>query len=137
MIISPFTHFLFRHQIARDDGLSTAVFTLMFSLLIILSYPYIIRTTLRISSTTQKTRAFSTCSSHMIVISISYGSCIFMYVNPSAKDRVSLSKGVAVLNISVAPMLNPFIYTLRNQQGKRAFMDIAKKTMFFLKEMKI
>ena len=73
----------------------------------------------------------------MIVISISYGSCIFMYVNPSAKDRVSLSKGVAVLNISVAPMLNPFIYTLRNQQGKRAFMDIAKKTMFFLKEMKI
>ena len=60
-----------------------------------------------------------------------------MCVNPSAKDRVSLSKGIAVLNTSVAPMLNSFIYTLRNQQVKRAFMDMARKTMFFLKEKKI
>ncbi|KAB0349455.1 hypothetical protein FD754_014312 [Muntiacus muntjak] len=94
---------------------SCAVFTLIFTLaLIILSYTYITRTILRIPSTTQRTKAFSTCSSHMIVISISYGSCIFMYMNPSAKGRVSLSKGVAVLNTSVAPMLNPFIYALRN-----------------------
>ena len=113
-------------------GFSSAVFTLMFTLaLIILSYTYIIRTILRIPSTTQRTKAFSTCSSHMIVISISYGSCIFMYMNPSAKDRVSLSKGVAVLNTSVAPMLNPFIYTLRNQQVKRAFMDMARKNVLF------
>ena len=113
-------------------GFSSAVFTLMFTLtLIILSYTYIIRTILRIPSTTQRTKAFSTCSSHMIVISISYGSCIFMYMNPSAKDRVSLSKGVAVLNTSVAPMLNPFIYTLRNLQVKQAFMDMARKTLLF------
>ena len=84
-------------------GFSCAVFTLMFTLaLIFLSYLYIIRTILRIPSTSQRTKAFSTCSSHMIVISISYGSCIFMYINPSVKDRVSLSKGVAVLNTSVA-----------------------------------
>ncbi|XP_004373975.1 olfactory receptor 6C1 [Trichechus manatus latirostris] len=113
-------------------GFSCAVFTLMFTLaLIILSYIYIIRTILRIPSTSQRTKAFSTCSSHMIVIFISYGSCIFMYINPSAKDRVSLSKGVAVLNTSVAPMLNPFIYSLRNQQVKRAFMDMARRTAFF------
>ncbi|XP_004429243.1 PREDICTED: olfactory receptor 6C1 [Ceratotherium simum simum] len=113
-------------------GFSCAVFTLMFTLaLIFLSYIYIIRTILRIPSTSQRTKAFSTCSSHMIVISVSYGSCIFMYINPSAKDRVSLSKGVAVLNTSVAPMLNPFIYSLRNQQVKRAFMDMARKTVFF------
>ncbi|XP_060979736.1 olfactory receptor 6C1-like [Dama dama] len=88
-------------------GFSCAVFILLFTLaLIILSYTYVIRTILRIPSTTQRTKAFSTCSSHMIVISISYGSCIFMYVNPSAKDRVSLSKGVAVLNTSIAPMLS-------------------------------
>lgn len=118
-------------------GFSCAVFILLFTLaLIILSYTYVIRTILRIPSTTQRTKAFSTCSSHMIVISISYGSCIFMYVNPSAKDRVSLSKGVAVLNTSVAPMLNPFIYTLRNQQVKRAFMDMARKTMFFSRKWK-
>ncbi|XP_008581176.1 PREDICTED: olfactory receptor 6C1 [Galeopterus variegatus] len=116
----------------ENMGFSCAVFTLMFTLaLIFLSYIYIIRTILRIPSTSQRTKAFSTCSSHMIVISISYGSCIFMYIKPSAKDRVSLSKGVAVLNTSVAPMLNPFIYSLRNQQVKRAFRDMAKKTMFF------
>ncbi|XP_055422209.1 olfactory receptor 6C1-like [Bubalus kerabau] len=89
-------------------GFSCAVFILLFTLaLIILSYTYIIRTILRIPSTTQRTKAFSTCSSPMIVISISYGSCIFMYMNPSAKDRVSSSKGVAVLNTSIATMLNP------------------------------
>ncbi|XP_006884067.1 PREDICTED: olfactory receptor 6C1-like [Elephantulus edwardii] len=113
-------------------GFSCAIFALLFTLaLIILSYINIIRTILRIPSTSQRTKAFSTCSSHMIVISISYGSCIFMYINPSAKDRVSLSKGVAVLNTSVAPMLNPFIYSLRNQQVKRAFMDMVRKTTFF------
>ncbi|XP_024431441.1 olfactory receptor 6C1 [Desmodus rotundus] len=111
-------------------GFSCAVFTLMFTLaLIFLSYLYIIRTILRIPSTNQRTKAFSTCSSHMIVISISYGSCIFMYIKPSAKDRVSLSKGVAVLNTSVAPMLNPFIYSLRNEQVKKAFRNIVRKTI--------
>uniref|UniRef100_A0A8D1KV67 Olfactory receptor n=1 Tax=Sus scrofa TaxID=9823 RepID=A0A8D1KV67_PIG len=113
-------------------GFSFAVFILLFTLaLIILSYIYIIRTIVRIPSTSQRTKAFSTCSSHMIVISISYGSCIFMYIKPSAKDRVSLSKRVAVLNTSVAPMLNPFIYSLRNQQVKRAFMDLARKVCIF------
>ncbi|XP_008838164.1 olfactory receptor 6C1-like [Nannospalax galili] len=113
---------------------SYAVFTLMFTLtLIFLSYIYIIRTVLRIPSASQRTKAFSTCSSHMIVISISYGSCIFMYIKPSAEERASLSKGVAVLNTSVAPMLNPFIYSLRNQQVKQAFMNMAKKMVCFTK----
>ncbi|XP_004716967.1 olfactory receptor 6C1-like [Echinops telfairi] len=113
-------------------GFSCAVFTLMFTLtLIILSYVSIIRTILRIPSRSQRTKAFSTCSSHMIVISISFGSCIFMYIKPSAKDRVSLSKGVALLNTSVAPMLNPFIYSLRNQQVKQAFMEMARKIVVF------
>ena len=118
-------------------GFSCAVFTMMFTLaLIFLSYIYIIRTIVRIPSTSQRTKAFSTCSSHMIVISISYGSCIFRYIKPSAKDGVSLSKGVAVLNTSVAPMLNPFIYSLRNQQVKRAFMDLARKVAFFSRKWK-
>nr|XP_003476268.1 olfactory receptor 6C65-like [Cavia porcellus] len=104
-----------------------ALFTLMVTLvLVILSYTLILRTILKIPSTQQRKKAFSTCSSHMIVVSISYGSCIFMYVKTSAKDGVALSKGVAVLNTSVAPMLNPFIYTLRNQQVKQALKDFTK-----------
>ncbi|XP_042554853.1 olfactory receptor 6C1 [Dipodomys spectabilis] len=113
-------------------GFSCAVFTLMFTLaLIFLSYISIIRTILKIPSSSQRTKAFSTCSSHMVVISISYGSCIFMYIKPSATERATLSKGVAVLNTSVAPMLNPFIYSLRNQQVRQAFMNMARKTLFF------
>uniref|UniRef100_A0ABI7YGQ8 Olfactory receptor n=2 Tax=Felis catus TaxID=9685 RepID=A0ABI7YGQ8_FELCA len=108
-----------------------AVMTLMVTLmLVILSYGYIIKTILKFPSVQQRTKAFSTCSSHMIVVSISYGSCIFMYIKPSANDRVTLSKGVAVLNTSVAPLLNPFIYTLRNQQVKQAFKDMVQKVLF-------
>lgn len=108
-----------------------AVVTLMVTLMLaILSYGYIVKTILKFPSAQQRTKAFSTCSSHVIVVSISYGSCIFMYIKPSANDRVTLSKGVAVLNTSVAPLLNPFIYTLRNQQVKQAFKDMVQKHPF-------
>ncbi|XP_074076861.1 olfactory receptor 6C76-like [Macrotis lagotis] len=108
-----------------------AVFTLLVTLsLIILSYAYILRTILRIPSSQQRKKAFSTCSSHMTVVSMTYGSCIFIYLKPSAKEGVAMTKGVAVLYISVAPMLNPFIYTLRNQQVKQAFKNIVQKIFF-------
>ncbi|KAL2776291.1 olfactory receptor 6C70 [Daubentonia madagascariensis] len=105
-----------------------AVMTLIVTLfLVILSYSYIMKTILKFPSAQQKKKAFSTCSSHMIVVSITYGSCIFIYIKPSANERVTLSKGVTVLNTSVAPLLNPFIYTLRNQQVKQAFRDTVRK----------
>ncbi|EHH20821.1 HSA8 [Macaca mulatta] len=113
-------------------GFYSAIVILLFTLaLIILSYMFIIRTILKLPSVSQRKKAFSTCSSHMIVISISYGSCIFMYANPSAKERASLTKGVAILNTSIAPMMNPFIYTLRNEQVKQAFKGTIQKVMFF------
>ncbi|XP_012875429.1 PREDICTED: olfactory receptor 6C3-like [Dipodomys ordii] len=113
-------------------GFYFAFITLLFTLaLVILSYIGIMSTILRIPSANQRKKAFSTCSSHMIVISMSYGSCIFMYVKPSAKDRASLTKGVAILNTSIAPMLNPFIYTLRNQQVKEAFKSLVHKVVFY------
>ncbi|XP_006163951.1 olfactory receptor 6C74-like [Tupaia chinensis] len=109
-------------------SLILAIVTLMVTLtLVMFSYAHIIRTILKIPSAQQRKKAFSTCSSHMIVVSISYGSCIFMYIKPSAEERVALNKGVAVLIISVAPVLNPFIYTLRNKQVKQALKDIVKK----------
>ncbi|XP_045723569.2 olfactory receptor 6C76-like isoform X2 [Mirounga angustirostris] len=109
-------------------GCFLAVFTLMVTLmLVVLSYVFILKTILRIPSAEQKKKAFSTCSSHMIVFSTSYGSCIFMYVKTSAKEGVALTKGIAVLNTSVAPMLNPFIYSLRNQQVKQSFKNLANK----------
>ncbi|XP_052021751.1 olfactory receptor 2AP1-like [Apodemus sylvaticus] len=109
----------------------TLIFTL---LLVILSYTHIIKTILRIPSAQQRKKAFSTCSSHMIVVSLSYGSCIFMYINPSFKDAANFNKRVAVLNTSVAPLLNPFIYTLRNKQVKIAFKDMLSKMIRFFKK---
>ncbi|XP_005341755.2 olfactory receptor 2AP1 [Ictidomys tridecemlineatus] len=107
-----------------------AAVTLIFTLvLVILSYTYIIRTILRFPSVHQRKKAFSTCSSHMIVVSLSYGSCIFMYINP-VKDAATFNKRVAVLNTSIAPLLNPFIYTLRNKQVKIVFQDMVSKIIF-------
>ncbi|XP_077024147.1 olfactory receptor 6C74-like [Tamandua tetradactyla] len=102
--------------------------------MVIISYTHVALTILKIPSSNQRKRAFSTCSSHMIVISISYGSCIFMYVKPSVQQRISFSKGIAVLHFSVAPLLNPFIYSLRNQQVKKAFINIVQRTVFFSKK---
>uniref|UniRef100_A0A8C0W1U1 G-protein coupled receptors family 1 profile domain-containing protein n=1 Tax=Castor canadensis TaxID=51338 RepID=A0A8C0W1U1_CASCN len=113
-------------------GFYFAFVALLFTLaLAFLSYICIITTILRILSATQRKKAFSTCSSHLIVISISYGCCMFIYVKSSATERSSLTKGVAVLNTSVAPMLNSFIYNLRNQQLKQACKDLAHKVVFF------
>ncbi|KAM4840035.1 olfactory receptor 6C6 [Urocitellus parryii] len=115
-------------------SLVLAVLTLVITLvLVILSYACIVRTILKFPSAQQRTKAFSTCTSHMIVVSMTYGSCIFMYIKPSAKERVTVSKGVALLYTSIAPLLNPFIYTLRNQQVKEVFWDVLHKILCFSK----
>ncbi|XP_077024168.1 olfactory receptor 6C2-like [Tamandua tetradactyla] len=112
-----------------------AVFALIITLAcVFLSYTHIIRTILKFSSAQQRKKAFSTCSSHMIVVSITYGSCIFIYVKPSAKEEVAINKGVSMLTTSVAPMLNPFIYTLRNKQVKQAFDHSIKRIAFLSKK---
>ncbi|XP_040610248.1 olfactory receptor 6C74-like [Mesocricetus auratus] len=122
-------------QLSCDDTRFMQLINFVFAIIILLitlvlvisSYGKIISTILRFPSAQQKKKAFSTCSSHMIVISISYGSCIFMYVKPSAEERIAFNKGIAILTISIAPVLNPFIYTLRNKQVKEALKDVIKK----------
>ena len=105
-----------------------ALMTLIVTLVIVIfSYAHIAKTIMKFPSVQQKKKAFSTCSSHMIVVSLTYGSCIFIYIKPSANERVTLSKGIAVLNTSVAPLLNPFIYTLRNKQVKQACGVVLRK----------
>ncbi|XP_008519264.2 olfactory receptor 6C6 [Equus przewalskii] len=117
-------------------SLVLAVVTLVVTLvLVILSYTCIVKTILKFPSAQQRTKAFSTCTSHVIVVSMTYGSCIFMYVKPSAKERVTVSKGVALLYTSVAPVLNPFVYTLRNQQVKEVFWDMLQKMLCFSKRL--
>ncbi|KAM6214871.1 olfactory receptor 6C2-like [Rhynchocyon petersi] len=113
-------------------GCSVVIF-IMTLVCVVLSYIYIIRTILRFPSAQQRTKAFSTCSSHIIVVSITYGSCIFVYIKPSAKDEMAINKGVSILTTSLSPMLNPFIYTLRNKQVQQAFNDLIKRILFISK----
>lgn len=77
-------------------------------------------------------KAFSTCSSHMIVVSLTYGTCIFIYMK-SAEEGVALNKVVAVLATSVAPVMNSFIDSLRNTQVIQAFRDTFQRTVLISK----
>ncbi|XP_050774851.1 olfactory receptor 49-like, partial [Gopherus flavomarginatus] len=102
-------------------GFITALLSLLGTLAITLvSYIKIISTVMHVPSGHGRQKTFSTCTSHIIVVSITYGSCIFMYVKPMWSGGLDLSKTVAVLNTVVSPLLNPFIYSLRNRQVQEA-----------------
>ncbi|XP_075768228.1 olfactory receptor 6F1-like [Pelodiscus sinensis] len=86
----------------------------------LVSYVYIISTILRIPSAQGRQRAFSTCSAHLTVVIIWYSSTIFLYVRPSKENFVEMNKVASIFNTVVTPLLNPFIYTLRNKEVKEA-----------------
>nr|XP_006115899.1 olfactory receptor 6F1-like [Pelodiscus sinensis] len=86
----------------------------------VISYVFIISTILRIPSAQGRQKAFSTCSAHLTVVTLWYGSGIFLYVKPSAQNSLDVNKIINVFNTMVTPLLNPFIYTLRNKEVKEA-----------------
>uniref|UniRef100_A0A671E358 Olfactory receptor n=1 Tax=Rhinolophus ferrumequinum TaxID=59479 RepID=A0A671E358_RHIFE len=105
-----------------------ALVTLLVTLvLVILSYTCIALTISKIPSANQRKKALSTCSSHMIVISLSYGSCIFMYIEPSTAHNPETDKATALMYTVVTPALNPVIYTLRNKEVKEAFQRVTQR----------
>nr|XP_033818372.1 olfactory receptor 1020-like [Geotrypetes seraphini] len=95
-------------------------FSLMAPFLIILfSYCCIIITVLKMSSSDRRHKAFSTCSSHLTVVTLLYGSIILMYVRPSSTYSPEKDRIAALIYTVVTPMLNPFIYSLRNGDMKK------------------
>ncbi|KFO27188.1 Olfactory receptor 13G1 [Fukomys damarensis] len=86
----------------------------------VLSYIFIVISILRIPSAEGKRRAFSTCSSHLLVVSVYYCTVIYTYIRPASSFTLNKDKGVSVIYTSVAPTLNPLIYTLRNKDVKVA-----------------
>ncbi|XP_062473635.1 olfactory receptor 5AP2-like [Pezoporus occidentalis] len=91
------------------------------SMVILLSYISIIRTVLRMCSAQSRARAFHTCASHLMAVSIFFGTGFFMYLQPSSSHR-SLDKVASIFYTVATPMLNPFIYTLRNKEVKGALL---------------
>ncbi|XP_053218018.1 olfactory receptor 10A4-like [Podarcis raffonei] len=94
-------------------------------LLIILSYIRIISTILRLPSAEGRRKAFSTCSSHITVVTLFYGTALFAYLRPKSSYTPESDKMISLMYTVVTPALNPIIYTLRNKEVKGAF----KKTV--------
>ncbi|XP_069483819.1 olfactory receptor 5AP2-like [Ambystoma mexicanum] len=91
---------------------------------IVISYIRIIATILRIPSREGRQKAFSTCSSHFVVVTLFYGTIIFMYLRPRSSYSLEQDKVVSVFYTAVIPLLNPLIYSLRNKEVKGAMRDV-------------
>ncbi|KAM9312231.1 olfactory receptor 1M1-like [Gastrophryne carolinensis] len=101
----------------EDTLLSIPVVVLPF-LVIVASYTNIVSEILKISSSSGKLKAFSTCSSHLTVVFLFYGTLIAMYVIPSGGQSKVVNKALAMLYTVFTPFFNPLIYSLRNKDIK-------------------
>ncbi|XP_074131136.1 olfactory receptor 9G19-like [Sminthopsis crassicaudata] len=95
---------------------------------ILTSYLFIIVAILRIRSTQGQLKAFSTCSSHLISVTLYYGSILYIYYRPSSSYSLEQDKIVSLFYTVVFPMLNPMIYSLRNKDVKEALKKLFKMT---------
>ncbi|XP_012602158.1 olfactory receptor 8U8-like [Microcebus murinus] len=105
-------------------------------LIVFISYMFIISTILRMHSAEGRRKAFSTCSSHMLAVTIFYGTLIFMYLQPSSNHSLDTDKMASVFYTVIIPMLNPLIYSLRNKDVKEALKKVVinrNQAFFFLK----
>ncbi|KAM5329779.1 olfactory receptor 1N2-like [Glossophaga mutica] len=93
-------------------------------MLIILSYVRISCAVFGISSSTGQRKVFSTCGSHLTVVLLFYGSLMGVYLLPSSTHSVDRESRAAVLYMVIIPMLNPFIYSLRNRDMKKALSKL-------------
>ncbi|XP_004874503.2 olfactory receptor 8B8-like [Heterocephalus glaber] len=97
---------------------------------IFISYGFIIFTVFNINSTEGRSKAFSTCSSHIVAVSLFFGSGAFMYLKPSSAGSMDEVKISSVFYTNVAPMMNPLIYSLRNKDVKVALRKSLTRRKF-------
>ncbi|XP_005408289.1 PREDICTED: olfactory receptor 1044-like [Chinchilla lanigera] len=109
--------------------LTCAGVTFISSVLIVsVSYMFIISAILRMRSAEGRRKAFSTCGSHMLAVTIFYGTLIFMYLQPSSTHSLDTDKMASVFYTVIIPMLNPLIYSLRNKDVKEALKRALSKS---------
>lgn len=106
----------------------TAAIILLGPLSVILtSYGFILSTVLKMQSSSGRQKAFSTCTSHLMVVTVFYGTVITMYMRPGLGTASDFDKKIAVFYILVSPLLNPIIYTLRNKDVHRAAAKVLQR----------
>uniref|UniRef100_A0A8C7BCP5 Olfactory receptor n=1 Tax=Neovison vison TaxID=452646 RepID=A0A8C7BCP5_NEOVI len=98
---------------------------------IIFSYTQIVSSILRIPSTGGKFKAFSTCGSHLSVVFLFYGTCFGVYLNSAASVSSRRRAVASVMYTVITPMMNPFIYSLRNRRMKGALRKLISATPSF------
>ncbi|XP_020830117.2 olfactory receptor 5AK3-like [Phascolarctos cinereus] len=102
-------------------------FNLVSTLLVVFfSYVYILAAILRMPSAARRSKAFSTCASHMTAVTIFYETLSYMYLQPSSSESQENDKVASVFYGIVIPMLNPLIYSLRNKEAKEAMKVLVK-----------
>ncbi|XP_054859808.1 olfactory receptor 13H1-like [Eublepharis macularius] len=109
--------------------LSSSFIILLPFCFIVVTYVRIGIAVLRMSTTKGRKKAFSTCSSHLTVVIVFYGTIIIMYLKP---EQTSFSEGEKIISVmygAVTPMLNPLIYSLRNRDVKAAFWRVIERKM--------
>ncbi|KAM8924806.1 olfactory receptor 5AR1-like [Pelodytes ibericus] len=109
------------------EGVLLALPTL---LLTFISYVRIISSVLKIKSSEGRTKAFSTCTSHLTCVTIFYGTIMSMYMRPTSITSPKQDKFFSLLYIVLVPMLNPFIYSLKNQEVRNAVNLLKNKILF-------
>uniref|UniRef100_A0A674JHR2 Olfactory receptor n=1 Tax=Terrapene triunguis TaxID=2587831 RepID=A0A674JHR2_9SAUR len=98
--------------------------------MILVSYVCIISTILRMPSAEGRGKTFSTCSSHLMGVSLFYGTCCMMYLSPTSSNSLGTDKLLSLLYTMVTPMLNPIIYSLRNKEVKGALRNFLGRKKF-------
>uniref|UniRef100_A0A8D0PYW3 Olfactory receptor n=1 Tax=Sus scrofa TaxID=9823 RepID=A0A8D0PYW3_PIG len=117
-------------------GVANVIFLGVPVLFISFSYMFIIITILKIPSAEGRKKAFSTCSAHLTVVVIFYGTILFMYGKPKSKDPLGADKQDLADKLTslfygvVTPMLNPIIYSLRNKDVKAAMRNLVTQKCF-------
>ncbi|XP_076996880.1 olfactory receptor 13C9-like [Tamandua tetradactyla] len=114
--------------------IATTLFALMPLLLIVVSYTLIISSILKFRSSEGRKKAFSTCSAHLAVVIIFYGTILFMYVKPKSKESLdsddlgATDKLISMFYGVMTPMMNPLIYSLRNKDVKEAVKHLLNRS---------
>ncbi|XP_003785241.1 olfactory receptor 13D1-like [Otolemur garnettii] len=109
------------------------VFLVIPLLSIFISYVFILSTILRLNSAEGRKKAFSTCSAHLAVVILFYGSALFMYMKPKSKDTKTSDEIIGLSYGVVTPMLNPIIYSLRNKEVKEAVKKVLRRHLHLQK----
>ncbi|XP_030046366.1 olfactory receptor 1019-like [Microcaecilia unicolor] len=97
-------------------------------LVILISYAFILCSILRMHSAAGRHKAFNTCASHFVCVTLFYGTVIFMYMRPSSKYSMDQDRVASVFYTVIIPMLNPLIYSLRNKDVKAALRKAIRRT---------